>query len=194
MRRIEAFFRFQVQKERGTKSEVKAPQRSHEPDLVLKQHLHNKKRQRMLWFLLLPIIGLLILRVGNAQVPRPTTLGVHDGALAPCPDMPNCVSSRDLRAAWRIEPLVFTGTPSAAKRDLENALNSMKGSRLIQNSNSYLHYEFRTPLFGFVDDLEFLCDETNKTFHVRSASRIGHSDLGTNRNRVEDLRARLNWR
>jgi uncharacterized protein (DUF1499 family) len=46
----------------------------------------------------------------------------------------------------------------------------------------------------FVDDVEFLFDDTNKKIHVRSASRVGYSDMGVNRKRVEELRKLLNER
>ena len=51
----------------------------------------------------------------------------------------------------------------------------------------YLYAEFATPLMGFVDDVEFYCD--GKVIQVRSASRLGYSDLGVNRKRIEEIRA-----
>jgi uncharacterized protein (DUF1499 family) len=43
----------------------------------------------------------------------------------------------------------------------------------------------------FVDDVEFLLVPAERVIHVRSASRVGYSDLGTNRKRVEALRAKF---
>jgi uncharacterized protein (DUF1499 family) len=45
---------------------------------------------------------------------------------------------------------------------------------------------------GFVDDVEFLIDDSAKVIHVRSASRLGQSDLGVNRQRIETIRVKLN--
>ena len=61
----------------------------------------------------------------------------------------------------------------------------------MSESSNYLHYTFTTPLWGFIDDVEFRLDASKQLFHVRSASRIGYSDLGTNRKRIEMIRARL---
>jgi uncharacterized protein (DUF1499 family) len=61
---------------------------------------------------------------------------------------------------------------------------------VITVSDSYLHAEFTSAIFRFVDDLEFLVDDTAKVIHVRSASRLGTSDLGVNRKRVEEIRRR----
>jgi len=44
---------------------------------------------------------------------------------------------------------------------------------------------------GFVDDVEFLLDEKAGVIHVRSASRLGRSDFGVNRDRVETIRRQI---
>jgi len=41
----------------------------------------------------------------------------------------------------------------------------------------------------YVDDVELRLDENKQLIHVRSASRVGHSDLGANRKRVARIRA-----
>jgi hypothetical protein len=53
---------------------------------------------------------------------------------------------------------------------------------------AYARYEFATPLLRDVDDVEFLLDAGERVIHVRSASRVGHADLGANRNRIERIR------
>jgi uncharacterized protein (DUF1499 family) len=62
------------------------------------------------------------------------------------------------------------------------------GAKIAQQSPEYLHAEFRTPWLGFVDDVEFFADRSAGCIHVRSASRLGYSDLGTNRRRLERLK------
>jgi len=54
-----------------------------------------------------------------------------------------------------------------------------------------LHATYKTPLVGYTDDLELLLDEDSGVLHIRSASRIGRSDLGANRKRIEALRLLL---
>lgn len=114
---------------------------------------------------------------------RPTTLGVQDNRLDTCPDSPNCVSSFDTRESHGIEPL--TGNLAQVRA----ALEQMPGASIISSEGNYLYAEFTSRLMGFVDDVEFLADPAAGVVHVRSASRLGHSDMGVNRERVENLRA-----
>ena len=62
---------------------------------------------------------------------------------------------------------------------------------MVVADENFLHVEFRSAVFGFVDDVEFLFDDGNKVIHVRSASRVGYYDFGVNRRRVEELRKRF---
>ena len=61
---------------------------------------------------------------------------------------------------------------------------------IIEETGQYMHVEFRSRIFGFVDDVEFLVDD--RVIQVRSASRVGRSDLGVNRKRIEALRLQFN--
>jgi uncharacterized protein (DUF1499 family) len=119
------------------------------------------------------------------------TLGVHDGKLAPCPASPNCVSSQSNDKDHAVEPIPFTGTSSETMADLKKVLSGMPRARTVTATETYLHAEFTSALFRFVDDVEFWIDESARTVHLRSASRIGKSDLGVNRKRVEDLHAAM---
>ncbi len=121
---------------------------------------------------------------------RPANLGVKDGKLAPCPASPNCVSSQSSDQEHAIEPLTFTGTATEAHAALGKIILGMKRSRIITDTNNYIHAEFTSAIFRFVDDVEFWFDENAKVIHVRSAARLGSSDLGVNRKRVEEIRAR----
>jgi uncharacterized protein (DUF1499 family) len=64
-------------------------------------------------------------------------------------------------------------------------------TKLVEENDSYLHYEFTSLLFRFVDDVEFLFDDESKTIHFRSASRTGYGDFGVNRRRMEVIRSLL---
>lgn len=118
---------------------------------------------------------------------RPANLGVRDGGLAPCPDSPNCVSSRSTDAEHAVEPLRFSGPASEAMAALASVIARMKRARIVTRTDSYVHAEFTSALFRFVDDAEFLLDHEASTIHVRSASRVGSSDLGANRKRIEAI-------
>ena len=111
-----------------------------------------------------------------------------DGRLSPCPASPNCVCSQDDEVIHQIEPLRFVGAPREAWQRLATVLTQLPRTRIVTTDSTYLHVEFTTPLLRFVDDVEFLLDETAAVIHVRSASRVGHSDLGANRTRIESIR------
>lgn len=120
---------------------------------------------------------------------RRPQLGVVNGRLRGCPPSPNCVCSQAADDAHRTESLSFTGDPEAALATLRDLVGRQPGAVLIGESQHYLRFEVTTPLLRFVDDLEFLVDTKEGVIHVRSASRVGRSDLGANRRRVESIRA-----
>jgi len=113
------------------------------------------------------------------------------GILSPCPSSPNCVSSRDPDPARRVDPILFTGDPVSVWSRLRKVIAEMKGARIAEEEMGYLHAEFRSALFGFVDDVEFRMDEAAGRIDVRSAARSGYFDFGVNRRRVEGIRSRF---
>ena len=125
---------------------------------------------------------------------KPDNLGVNDGKLAACPNSPNCVSSQSPSSdeTHFIQPLKYTSTPEKALTDLKAAIASEARTKIINESSDYLYAEFKSALMGFVDDVEFYLDSSTNTIHVRSASRLGQSDLGVNRKRVETIRTKFN--
>ncbi len=64
----------------------------------------------------------------------------------------------------------------------------MKGMQIVVEEPTYIHAEFTSALFRFVDDVEFLFAEPEKVIHVRSASRAGYYDFGANRTRIGRIR------
>jgi uncharacterized protein (DUF1499 family) len=108
--------------------------------------------------------------------------------LAPCPSSPNCVSTQAQDEQHAITPLRYHKHQAAAKEALKTAVLSLPRTKLVEEDESYLHFEFTSRLLRFVDDVEFLFDDTAKTLHFRSASRIGYGDFGVNRSRMEEIR------
>jgi len=139
------------------------------------------------WFFFLTVGAALGLGTGCAG-PR---AAVVDGELAPCPNSPNCVCSQDARPAHSIAPLTYTDPWPAARQKLLEVIRSMPRSRVVTEQEDYIHAEFTSAVFGFVDDVEFRVDAAAHVIHVRSAARAGYSDLGVNRRRVEKLREML---
>jgi uncharacterized protein (DUF1499 family) len=132
-----------------------------------------------------------LLTMGAAFGPGTGCAGLVEGKLAPCPDSPNCVCSQDARPSHSIAPLTCTGPWPAARQKLLAVIRSMPRSRVVAEQADYIHVEFASAAFGFVDDVEFLVDAAAHVIHVRSASRVGYSDLGVNRRRVEDIRGKF---
>lgn len=137
--------------------------------------------------LLILILLLLAIFMFASRAARPANLGVKNSRLAPCPPSPNCVCSQGADPAHFIAPLRCQNSPAAAMADLKQVLARQKRVTIITANDNYLYAEFRSQWFRFVDDVEFLI-ETNGVIQVRSASRVGYSDLGVNRNRIESLR------
>ncbi len=117
---------------------------------------------------------------------RPNNLGVRDDRLSACPSSPNCVSSQASDEGHRIAPLAFNGDPDTAFARLKLILERRDDTFIIEDKPGYLRIELRTTFF--VDDGEFMLDRVGRVIHVRSASRLGYSDLGKNRSRMEDIR------
>lgn len=143
-------------------------------------------------FLILAVLLLTGLTYNLARSSRSmqVTSG-HDGdQLPPCPDSPNCVSSQaPVSNSHYIAPL--GNADGNTWQVLLAALDTLEGAKLISLESDYAYYTFQTPLMGFVDDVEFLNAPGQGVIHVRSASRVGRSDMNANRNRVELIRSRL---
>jgi uncharacterized protein (DUF1499 family) len=125
------------------------------------------------------------------SAPRPGGLGITNGKLAPCPASPNCVSSQAIDAEHRVEPMPYTIARTEALATAKAVIVATPRTKLVSTSDDYLHAEYTSLIFRFVDDLELWFDDAAKLIHVRSASRVGRSDLGVNRKRVEHLRELL---
>jgi len=114
--------------------------------------------------------------------------GIHQGRLAPCPSSPNCVSTQDVDPQHAIASYPYQGSRADSRSRLLQVIEDQPRTRIITSTDSYLHVEFRSKLWRFVDDVEFVFDDTTRTIQFRSASRLGYSDLGVNRQRMETLR------
>lgn len=136
---------------------------------------------------LLALVGLLGLAWSSRTAPASGPLEGSAGGLRPCPDSPNCVGSLAAGDA-HVAPLAFEGDPEAALERLVAWLLERPRTRLLARDGRYAHLEVSTALLGFRDDLELWLDPEARVVHVRSASRVGYSDLGANRARVEEIR------
>ncbi|GEM_PF-66329 len=152
-------------------------------------------RRRMFTVLLTIISTLAVGATGlfllSLTAERPTNLGVQDGRLAACPSSPNCVSTQaEDRDHW-IAPISVTSTVQPPIEVLAEIVRSFPRTTIVEQSNHYLRAEFRSRLFRFCDDVEFFFEDESDRIHLRSASRVGHSDMGVNRDRMEKIRRRF---
>ncbi len=123
---------------------------------------------------------------------RPTDIGVQEGRLTACPDSPNCVSSDAPDGdEHQIAPLPLHGSVQDGWKAARTALESMERTQVVHETDGYLHAECTSALMGYVDDLELHLRADEGLIAVRSASRLGYSDMGANRARVEELRKRI---
>lgn len=147
---------------------------------------------RVSLFVLGALVLLIVLALAGLSLMsrRAPVLGTVDGQLRPCPGSPNCVSSERPGSPAYVAPLQIDGGPDQAWERAREVVQSM-GGEVREQGGGYLWATFRTPVFRFVDDLELRLAPEKDRIHIRSASRVGHSDLGANRERVERLRERF---
>ena len=138
------------------------------------------------------IITITALYLLSMTAPRPTQLGVIDGKLANCPSSPNCVSTQASDDQHQILPIPLQGSAGEMIEKIKKiVLSEFPRTRLVSESDHYLHFEFKSLIFRFIDDVEFVVDDKHSVVHFRSASRVGRSDLGVNRKRMEKISERL---
>ncbi len=139
---------------------------------------------------LVAVIALMVLAgVGlSLWSRRAPDAGLQDGRLRPCPETPNCVCSETTPAdaEHAVRPLDTRGSPEAW--ELLQSVIAGLGGTIVSGDGHYLYATFTTPWFRYVDDVEARLDATVGLIHIRSASRVGRSDLGLNRRRVETIR------
>jgi len=146
------------------------------------------------------ITGLVVGQLGLLKGSPPTDLGVHDGRLKRPSNTPNSVSSQaslypdhPQRAYADIAPLPLKGDANATLDRIAGIIESMEGGKIVKKEPGYIYAQFTTRLMKYVDDVEFWYDPAAKVIQVRSASRLGSSDLGVNRKRIESIRQKLDY-
>jgi uncharacterized protein (DUF1499 family) len=152
----------------------------------------GRPRRWLTKFLLLLLISFLGLYGLSMSATTPSNLGINNGQLAECPESPNCVSTQTDRDSHRMAAIPFEGSHQQAMTRIKSTItDSFPRARLVSENDNYLHYEFTSLVFRFVDDVEFFVDDEAGVIHFRSASRVGHSDLGATRRRMNKISGKL---
>jgi uncharacterized protein (DUF1499 family) len=118
-------------------------------------------------------------------------LGVHNRQLSPCPASPNCVVSQNADTDHAIAPIAYQTDRDTARKALLQVLTVVPRTQVVEQTDDYIRFESTSRLLGFVDDGEFYFPEDASIIQVRSAARMGESDLGVNRRRLEQIRLAL---
>lgn len=158
---------------------------------------------KILWYLMLLVLalaaGLLVAgQVGLLSGNVPANLGVTGGRLNPPAKTPNSVSSQAAlypdhpqRDYANIAPFSYSGDGGMAMARLASLLEKSERTVIVTRRPDYIHAQCSTALLKFTDDVEFWLDRQDNVIQIRSASRLGRSDFGVNRARLEALRARF---
>ena len=142
-------------------------------------------------FLAIAFSLIVTLAVNFYSFPALAATGLSDGHLQACPSSPNCVVSQDGDEKHAIDPISYQGDRNDVKEALLKVLSVVPRTEVIENNDDYIRTESTSRLFKFVDDAEFYFPEDENVIQVRSASRVGESDLGVNRRRIEQIRLAL---
>ena len=151
----------------------------------------------MLKFLTISLFSILVAIViyfymlGRASKNQPAKL-LTGQTLAQCPDKPNCVcSEHEQDIEHYIAPLEISNILDFENINLFKQTIVQMGGKIATEQGAYLSATFKSGIFGFVDDFEIRIDKQNQQIQVRSASRVGKSDFGSNKKRVEKFKQTL---
>lgn len=154
--------------------------------------LNMKKGLKIIFYILTAIVVIIIVGffILGIMSKNGQALGLLNGQLQACPTTENCVISERINGAdHTIEPFTFIGNTTSFSNKLQTVIQSL-GGEVVVIDEGYIAATFRSPIFGFVDDLELRITHDQR-LHFRSSSRVGKSDLGANKRRVEALKLLL---
>ena len=135
------------------------------------------------------VVAILVLFVLGQMSQSGEASGLFEAKLTKCPDKPNCICTEFVAdASHYIDPIGFSQSNAAEVLSrLKNSVLEMGGSVQVEADN-YVAFTFTSSIFRFVDDLEIRIDTDKNMIHLRSASRVGRSDRGVNKKRIEQLK------
>jgi uncharacterized protein (DUF1499 family) len=139
------------------------------------------------------VLGIFITITSIFSFPQTTiavssSLGIKDGYLSPCPETPNCIVSQNANPQNEIAPIEYHTDLATARETLLKVLTVVPRTEVIEHTDNYIRAQSKSRIFQFIDDLEFYLPNDEPVIHLRSASRVGKSDLGVNRRRSEQIR------
>jgi uncharacterized protein (DUF1499 family) len=169
----------------------------------------SSRRELVLHSVNVAVLGALF---SWGAAPTPSNIGLTDydqfKSLSLCPPSPNCISTAEEAndmthyvPQWTYNPEEGRGTknPATPEQAMQELVDVVEGTspdgftpKIVKRTGDYLHVEYESPTFGFIDDFEaYFPKEKPGIVEYRSASRIGESDGDINRKRIKALRLEL---
>jgi len=106
-------------------------------------------------------------------------------ALAPCGWLPNCANSVSGRGLQAVDPIKAN---DEQWQQMKTWITHQPDWEIVIDDSYFIQAIVKTPLMRFRDDVQLQFDPDSELIQVRSSSRLGISDLGTNHRRIEALR------
>lgn len=148
----------------------------------------KEKVLKMIFYFIGALVLIVVIQMLVKNTMVPSNLGVQNGELAPLPKSPNCVSSYAIDQDKFVEPLPFNGDMEESKAKLFQAMKDYGTMEVITDEGNYVHIVFTTGTMKYHDDVELLFDVTMEKINYRSASRVGYSDMGLNKERYSEVK------
>ena len=150
--------------------------------------IRNRKDRIKMWIAIIVVVmvsGVLVsMFTANNRAPK---LGVVGGRLTDMPESPNAVSSQTSDEDKKVEPFPYKETKASTMDGIKLSVKAYGNAEIVEEKENYLRLVFTTGLMRYKDDGEFYFDDQEKVVHFRSASRMGYSDMGLNRERYSVL-------
>jgi len=106
-------------------------------------------------------------------------------ALAPCGWLPNCVNSVSGQGLQAVDPIKAN---NGQWQQIKAWIAGQPDWEVVIDDSYFIQAIVKTPLMRFRDDVQLQFDPDIELIQMRSSSRLGISDLGTNYRRIETLR------
>jgi len=130
------------------------------------------------------LVAMLLLAGCSSSPDKPQSRQI----LPQCGWLPNCINSQSGRGAQASEPI---SANAEQWQQLKAWIAQQQDWQISVDDGNFLQAIIKTPIMKFRDDIQLLFLPEDQLIQVRSSSRIGISDLGTNARRIKTLRDQL---
>ena len=100
--------------------------------------------------------------------------------LKPCIEVAHCV-----RDEWDVNNI------EEPFEEIKSIIENTPRTKIVEINGDYLHAEATSKWMKYVDDLEVSFVPESNILLIRSESRVGDSDLGVNKKRVDLLKSKM---